>query len=294
MKSQKSLVILSLLVAILAAVAAGLGVFGQGQGSSFDFISLRGETVSMFGHGLYKYDTVSGAAQVIAGDIITLVLGIPLLLVSIYFTARGSLRGRLLLTGTLGYFLYTYMSIAMLLAYNNFFLLYVALFSLSLFAFVAAMMSFDLKTLPGNFSSKTPRIPVAVFLFVIALFLAMNWIGRIILPALLNGSVPSGLETYATLVIQAMDLGIIVPAAVLGGVLWLKRSAFGYLLVPVILIKGLTMSAAVTAMTINMRAVGAGGTSAADLMFPAIALIDAVLMFVVLKNVKSDPEQKAI
>ena len=106
------------------------------------------------GHGLYFYDTVSTTAQMQGNDLITLVVGLPLLAVSAWLAFRGvagaALRG-LLLTGTLGFFLYTYMSMSMLTAYNALFLVYVALFGLSLYAFILSMMSFDLASLPGTF-----------------------------------------------------------------------------------------------------------------------------------------------
>lgn len=81
----------------------------------------------------------------------------PLLVLSAAFAFRGSLRGRLLLTGTLGFFLYTSMSMSMLTAYNALFLVYVALFALSLYAFILSMLSFDLAELPQHFSPQLPH-----------------------------------------------------------------------------------------------------------------------------------------
>ena len=51
------------------------------------------------GHGLYYYDTVSTVAQMQANDLITLLVGLPLLVVSAWLAGHSSLRGRLLLTG---------------------------------------------------------------------------------------------------------------------------------------------------------------------------------------------------
>ena len=105
-------------------------------------------------------------------DLVTLVLGLPLLAISFWLTLRDSLRGRLLLTGTLGFILYTYISMCFGAAYNRLFLVYVALFGLSLYAFILSMMSFDLKTLPAHFSAKLPRRWIAGLLFFAAAFLA--------------------------------------------------------------------------------------------------------------------------
>lgn len=286
MKISKTLFILSIGVALLGAVAAGAGLLGQGDGSPFAFTTLRGETVMVRGSGLYYYDTVASASQVIGGDYVTLLLCVPLLLVSALLAARGSLRARLLLSGALGYFLYTYMSISFNLAYNPLFLLYVAIFSLSLFAFVLSLMSFDLDSLAAHFSPRVPRWPIAAFLFLIGIFLVLNWAGRLILPSLLSGQPPVGLESTTTMVIQAMDLGIIAPAAFLAGVLWLKRSRFGSLLVPVLLVKGFSMSAAIAAMIVGQLAAGVNVALVEIVMFPLIGLINVGMLVVMLKHVR--------
>jgi hypothetical protein len=115
----------------------------------------------------------------------------------------GSLRGRLLLTGTLGFFLYTYMSMSMLTAYNSLFLVYVALFTLSLYAFILSMLSFDLADLPRHFFPHLPHGWIAGVLFAVGSFLLLAWMGRIVSP-LLQSQTPA-LENTTTLVIQTMD-----------------------------------------------------------------------------------------
>src|SRR5690242_9981955 len=113
-------------IVLFALFAALMGLFYQTPGDPYTYTNHRGETVSINGHGLYTYDTVSTAAQEQGNDIVTLVVGIPLLLISAWFAFQGSLRGHLLLAGTLGFFLYTYLSMSMLTAFNPLFLVYVA------------------------------------------------------------------------------------------------------------------------------------------------------------------------
>src|SRR5687767_8643678 len=122
MKQQYALYWLVPLIVVLAVVSAGIGLFYQDGGSSFAFITARGETVQIWGQGWYKYDSPIGALSFLAGDLITLFLAIPLLVLSTLLYRRNSLRGGLLLTGALAYFLYTYTSIGFGAAYNNLFL----------------------------------------------------------------------------------------------------------------------------------------------------------------------------
>ena len=120
-----------------------MGLFYQTPGTPYAVTSFRCEKVTINGHGLYFNDTVSSAAQMQGNDLITLVVGLPLLVAATWLAFQASLRGKLLLTGTLGFFLYTYMSMSMLAAYNALFLVYVALFGLSLYAFVLSMLAID-------------------------------------------------------------------------------------------------------------------------------------------------------
>jgi hypothetical protein len=285
MESSRSLVVLSALIAVLSLFASGAGVFWRGEGDSYEFTTLRNETVEIYGRGLYRYDTVSVVSQGVAQDVVTLAVGIPLLSISVVLFRRGSLRGKLLLTGTLGYFLYTYASYCFLAAYNSLFLAYVALFSMSVFAFSLAIMSVDVQDLPNHFSPKLPRKPISVLLFVIGAFLLVAWLGRII-PAMIDGTPPFGLESYTTLVIQVLDLGLVVPLAILSAVLLLKDRPFGYLLTSLSLVKGFTMTIAVSAMVAGQLLAGTEVALAEVAMFPILTLFVIASTVVLLRNLE--------
>ncbi|MEO8613072.1 MAG: hypothetical protein ABI690_34585 [Chloroflexota bacterium] len=285
MKYQVVLKWLIPLIGLLALFAAGMGLFYQTSGQPYSYTNHRGETVTINGHGLYQWDTVSYVAQMQGNDLITLVVGLPLLAISFWLASRGSLRGLLLLTGTLGFFLYTYLSMSMLAAYNSLFLVYVALFGISLFAFILSMLSVDLAELPQHFSSSLPHRWIAGMLFVVGGFLLFVWLGRIV-PPLFQNQTPV-LENATTLVIQAMDLALIVPLAILSGILLLRRSAWGYLLASVFVMKSITLGLAVSMMAINMARAGIPDSLGLMIPFMVIMLINLVMAVVLLKNVET-------
>ncbi|HMA97241.1 MAG TPA: hypothetical protein VKP30_31365, partial [Polyangiaceae bacterium] len=275
---------LSAAITGLSLFATTVGVFWQGSGQPIHFRTLHGQAVLLQGRGLYRYDTVSFAAQGIAQDVVTLAIAIPLLIISMGLARRGGVRGKLLLTGTLGYFLYTYASYAFGAAYNPLFLVYVALFSLSLFGFVLAIMSVDLTTLPSHFSERLPRRGISVFLYALGAFLLLAWLGRIV-PSLLANVPPEGIESYTTLIIQALDLGLVIPVALLAGLLLWRKQPWGYLLASVVLVKGLTLSLAVSAMVVNMVRTGVTVSVVEAVVFPTIALIDLGLTVALLRSI---------
>ncbi|WKZ47145.1 MAG: hypothetical protein QY306_15130 [Anaerolineales bacterium] len=266
----------------LTLIAVLMGLL-PGEGQPYPLTNFRGEEVIINARGLYYWDTLSSAAQMQANDLVTLVLGLPLLSVSLWMTSRGSLRGRLLLTGTLGFILYTYITMCFGAAYNKIFLIYVALFSLSLFAFILSMMSFDLETLPARFSERLPRGWIAGLLFFAAAFLSLAWLGRIA-ATFTSGAIPA-LENVTSMFIQAMDLGVIVPLCILSGILLLRQSAWGYLLASVSLLKFLTMGAAVSLMSFNMARVGAPISAVELTIFPSITLANLVMAALLFRSI---------
>jgi hypothetical protein len=288
MKNQPVLRWLLPTIGLLALFAASMGIFYQRAGQPYTYTNHRGETVTINGQDLYYYDSVSMAAQQQGNDVVTLTVGAPLLAISTWLAFRGSLRGRLLLTGTLGFFLYTYLSMAMLTSYNALFLVYVALFSLNLYAFILSMLAFDLQDLPRHFSARLPRGWIAGLMFLVGGFLGLAWLGRIV-PPLLQGKTPA-LENTTTLVIQALDLALIAPLAILSGVLLLRRSAWGYLLTSVTLLKGVTLGLGVSAMAINMTLKDVPDSLGVMVPFLVITLLNLVMAVLLLKNV--DAERK--
>ena len=269
------------LIIILTLVATLAGVW-PAQGRPYPLTNFRGEQVTIYARGLYYWDTLSSAAQTQANDLVTIVLGLPLLAVSLWLTLRGSLRGRLILTGTLGFILYTYITMCFGAAYNRLFLVYVALFSLSLYAFILSMMSFDLKTLPAHFSAKLPRRWIAGLLFFAAAFLAFAWLGRI--AATFKPQTIPALENTTSMFIQAMDLALIVPLCIVAAVLLLRRSPWGYLLASVGMMKFLTMGTAVSVMGLNMARVGVPVNYAELFIFPIITIVNVIMVVILLKN----------
>jgi hypothetical protein len=250
---------LALIVAGLAVIVTAGGVltaFGQTHRS---FQSLGGETVSIQGGGLYGHESVSMAAQGVGMDLVTLLVAMPLLLLTSYLAARGSLRGRLLRIGAFWYFAYSYLVILFGVTFNPFFLIYAALFSASLLGLVLSVLSVDVAGLPAHISPRFARRTIAWVVIGISSMFALLWLSRIV-PALVSGRPPVGLESYTTLTVQAADLGIVIPMSILVGVLLLRRQPAGYLFAfPIVLFLatiGLGLVAMVTVMALMGTAVG--------------------------------------
>ena len=248
MKISNTLTILSILVAIFAAAYAGIGLFSKGGDGPFEFTTLHGQTVEIYGRGIYHNDASFKAPIFRGTDAVTLFLCVPALLVGLAWYRRGSLRGGLLLTSMLAFFLYNSASLGFGAAYNDILLLYIVSFSLSFFALILAFLSIDLGALKARTSSRLPRIWIAVFLFIAGLSLLV-WLMDIIV-GLTTRSVPFTLGPYTTETTYIIDLGIILPAVYLAGILVLRRSPWGTLLASILITINVTIGLAVTSQSL--------------------------------------------
>jgi hypothetical protein len=204
-------------------------LFYQGVGEPFEFVTLRGQTVRMYGRGLYRFDTLFFGAGYKGQDAVALFLGVPLLIISLVLYQRGSLAGHLLLTGILGYFLYLYSSMALGAAYNRIFLLYTVIFSTSLFAFIISFNAAVTRLAGRGDLSSVPIKGLAIFMFLAGAVTLFVW-GAPLVMALLKDVPPDRMDSYTTMVTYALDLAVITPSAIICGFLIMKGHPVGFVM----------------------------------------------------------------
>jgi hypothetical protein len=110
---------------------------------------------------------------------------------------------------------------------------------------------------------------MAVLCLVLALVLTALWLGRI--AAGLRGDLAGAmLLGQTTLVVQALDLGLVVPLAVVTAALCWRRRPAGYVLGAVVAVKAAAMALAICVMALSAWRVE-GRLEAAPLAFFAAA-----------------------
>lgn len=203
----------------------------------------------LFIRNLYQ-DTETIKTAWKANDIITLLVVVPLLILSMDYSKRGSERGYLLWMGLLGYIVYSYAFYLFGAAFNVFFLLYVSLVSLSIYALVLGLSACDLKSMVKHFSNKTPVRWISIFLLFISLPLVVVEAGECI------RYVVTGKPPDAPVLVFALDLSIVVPNSALAAILLWKRKTWGYVLATIMVVKaftyGLVLTTATTLITFNL------------------------------------------
>lgn len=285
MNQRKTISILVLCIVVVSAVAAIMGIVTDSGPGPYEYETIRGQMITIYGLGLYQHMSAEVAIQGIAQDYVTLIIGIPLLLISLFFARKGSIRGRFLLAGTLGYFLLTYLFYLVMAMINSFFLVYAFLMGASFFAFTLVMLSFKVNELPSLFSEKAPTKFSGGFLLFNGLAIAFLWLS-IVVPPLIDGSIyPKEVEHYTTLIVQGMDLGLMLPLSIVSGILLFRKKTAGYLLGPVYLI---FLSLLMTALTGKIIAMGINGYNIIPAIFiiPTFTIVAAICSASLLKNIK--------
>lgn len=279
------LVLVVVLTSLLATISA---IFSHEGPGPYTYKSIRGQEVKIYGQGLYKDMSAEVAPQGLAQDHITLLIAVPLIVFSFLKARKGSLKARYLLTGTFGYFLVTYLFYLVMAMYNAMYPAYVILLSASFFGFYLSMQSFKLSSLPGSFRTGTPLKLAGGFLIFSSTSIALLWLS-IIIPPLLNGSiVPKQVEHYTTLIVQGLDLGVLLPAGFISGMLLIRKEQQGYLLAPVYLV---FLSLLMTALTAKVLAMNYLGYNVIPVIFiiPVFNLIAIFCMVIVLRQIREEP-----
>jgi hypothetical protein len=205
-------------------------------------------TVGLWFPGVYR-ETAWVVPQNRGQDLVTL-LALAVMVPVQRAAQRGSPRATLVWLGLLGYLAYTYTGAAFAYAFNLLFLVYVALFSATSAALIAGLSGIDAIALQRAFDERTPRRSVMAFLLIMAAVLCLLWFSQI-MPFYTRGELPNMIvmAKTPTVFVYVLDLGVVVPLALLAA-WWLhRRKAWGYVLAGFVLVKAVTMGLALLAMT---------------------------------------------
>ena len=190
-------------------------------------------------------------AALYAQDWTILLIGVPVLALGCWFATRGSLRGSLVWLGGLAYMTYMWATFVFSVAWNVFFLGYVALFGLSLFTLVGGLAAIDEAEVYEAARGRISPVVYSGFLWVIALGLAVLWLGDLV-PPMLEGTPPTIVEELGdrATVSHAIDLAVVVPALAISGYLLWQERPWGYVFGGVVLVLGALLAPTITAMTV--------------------------------------------
>jgi hypothetical protein len=139
------------------------------------------------------------------------------------------------LTGVLAFFTYYYVSMTFATAQNRLFPLYVAAASLAGFTLVVVARRLDPIRIAAVLPDRPGRTAIAIYLFAVAGALTLAWLPGMV-SAGLRGDIAAKVGPYTSSMTDALDLGVVVPVAIVAGVQLLRGKPEGNVLASVMLV----------------------------------------------------------
>jgi hypothetical protein len=192
-------------IAVLMVVASALGLFVDG----------------LYRDGAWAREALRG------GDLTTITIAAPVLIASMALARRGSRAAQAVWLGALGYSLYNYAYYVFGAAFNDIFVLHIALFSFSIAAVVLVIANIDVAAIAARFRGVRGAKLIGGFLAVVGAVLGGLWISQAIRFAV-TGELMASLPPDGLHLVFAMDTSLLAPALVIGGILLWRRTARGF------------------------------------------------------------------
>ena len=219
-----------LFIVCLLVFVSLAGILSMDFSKSSSYVNQYGDTVRLFGSGIYKADSYFKAPIFIGTDIAVLFFLVPMLIAAIVKDIKTTdYKTKLRLVSVEAVALYYACSLCFGVKYNRIFLLYAALFALLFFTFIRHMrnccscrISYEMKK--GD----------VVFLVFSGISLCVAWLPDII-PTIITGEPLALIENYTTEATYILDLAIISPLCFIALFLLKKKDSLGTIIYSLLL-----------------------------------------------------------
>ena len=215
-------IILTFITIILLIVISLAGALSLDFTKSFDAFNQYGETIKMYGSGIYARDSYFKAPISIGTDFAVLLILVPAFVITLIkkLKNRDSVSDLNMLALYAVAFYYS-ASVSFGITYNIFHLIYIALFGCSLFGIF--LFASEIKKDELNFSVTKG---IKAFLILTGAALIIAWLPDII-QSLIEGEPLAHIDVYTTEVTYILDMGIVGPLCFICLSLLVKNDKLG-------------------------------------------------------------------
>lgn len=259
---------LAIITILCLCITSLCGIFSMNFQHGYDVVNQYGHTVKIFGYGIYAHDSYFKAPISIGTDFCIFFCVVPLFIYAYMKYRKYDTRlSELNLISLYAVSLYYGASIAFGVTYNQIFLIYILLFSTSLFGLFSHIPTIKL--------NKTVALTkgLTVFLTVSGIALIVAWLPDI-LTAMLKGETLSLIGVYTTEITYVIDMGLISPLCFVCIFLLKKKNPLGVILLACMLRLCIIVGIMIIPQTVIQMLSG--------VELPLIALLTKSLSFVAL------------
>jgi hypothetical protein len=240
------------------------------------FLTAIASAGGLFLSGLYRDNLLVMSAWK-GNDLVTLFIAIPILVIALVLSRRGSQRAHLIWMGMLDYMLYNYAFYLFAAAFNKFFLVYAALLALSIFALIFGLANLNVEAIARRFRPTTPVKWIAGYMLLCAIGLSVVYLVQSI-RFIFTGELPAVVTRteHPTSVVFALDLTLLIPVMIVGAVWLLQRKPWGYILAGISTVKGPAYTLVLTSGSLWAANAGVPGTSTEIPIWIFLTVIGAI------------------
>ena len=250
---------LAFITILLLCVTSVAGILSMNFTHKYEFVNQYGHVVEMYGYGIYEHDTFFVAPISIGTDFNILFVTVPMFLYVLwqYRKTRSSVS-ELKLISMYGIAFYYAASIAFGVTYNELFLVYMILFSCTLFG-----MFYHICHIRWDESISCTK-GMKIFLIISGIALYIAWFPDV-LPSLLSGDTLAQIGVYTTMITYVLDMGIISPLCFVTLALLKRKNPLGTMLWAIMLRACIIVGTMMVTQTVCQVASGC------DIPFPVLA-----------------------
>lgn len=230
--------------------------------------------------------------------LVMLLLGVPVLAVSMALASAGSARAVLCWLGAAGFALYNSVLFLFATPFNQLFLLDVAMLALAAWSVGVLLWQTDVAGLGRHLTGRVPVRAVAVYAWVIAALNALAWLSRI-MPAMASGGQAAFLRGTGlpTSPVYVQDLALWLPLTAVAAMWLWRRRAWGLLIIGGTLVMYVLESASIAVDQWYGHAAGPASPVASAALTPAfglLALIGLVPVYYLLRSLGSGSQEHPV
>lgn len=234
-KKVEIISVLNIVIILLSAIVTICGICSFHTEFSYNTVNQYGESIKMWGAGVYSHDSFFKAPIFIGSDFTILIVILPLAVITfVKMRVKSELELYIQNLAVMSLLLYYSASIAFGVTYNYLHLLYMALFGACFYC--VCFLFAKLNAVQINQKMCEYNIPkgVKTYLIISGIALFVAWLPDII-TSFFNGTSLDLIEVYTTEITYVLDMGIISPLMFVTLHLTNQGSFKGYVLLRMIL-----------------------------------------------------------
>ena len=258
MKTKKLFLLLSLLLSILIALTAVVGLTNP---------------------VIYIQETLNWRVQALAQDIFDGLILAPLIIGSAYLVFKKRAWAYPIWAGAVFYSIYTYSIYAFTIHFGQLFPVYILILGLSFYLALLSLINCDISLFKSKFRSHWISTAAAVVLIIFGGLFYLVW-GSEVFQALTAGTTPVSLQETGLITnpVHVLDMAFLLPAMIISGILLKKKNQFGFLFAPAVLTTKTLFTLTIIMINLEFMRHGLAANESVIFMFSFILGVDLLIL----------------